>query len=178
MGGELQVSSELDKSSSFWFELSLPTTFNDENQVDHEPNGQIIGYQGRKRTILVVDDNQANCSLMSNILEPLGFKVVIAENGQEGLDLARKLQPDLILTDVFMPIKTGFVMALELRQIKGLKDIPIIALSASTLELVQEKSLLAGCAAFLPKPIDQHKLLATLGKYLHLEWITAPVQSD
>ena len=179
MGGKLQVSSELGKGSSFWFELSLSTTFdNTENQVDNEPRGQIIGYQGRKRTILVVDDNQANCSLMSNILEPLGFKVVIAENGQEGLDMARQLQPDLILTDVFMPIKTGFVMALELRQIKGLKDIPIIALSASTLELVQEKSLLAGCAAFLPKPIDQHKLLAALGRYLHLEWITNQVQSD
>ena len=118
-----------------------------------------------------MDDQKANCLLLANLLEPLGFKVVIAENGQQGLDIARQLQPDMILTDVFMPVKTGFVMVLELRQIQCLKEIPIIALSASTLELVQEKSLLAGCAAFLPKPIDPDKLLTIMGRYLKLEWI-------
>ena len=170
MGGQLQVKSQLGKGSTFSFELVLPS-----GEVSPpkpvEKVAKVVGYHGKQRKILVVDDQMVNRSLLVDLLEPLGFEVLTAKNGQEGFKLAFQSLPDLILTDIFMPVKTGFALVWELQQTKKLKEIPIIAISASTVELVQQKSLLAGCAAFLPKPIDQQKLLSLLEEYLQLEWV-------
>jgi CheY-like chemotaxis protein len=105
------------------------------------------------------------------MLEPLGFIIITAENGQEAIDRAIAYQPDLILTDLVMPVKSGFEAVQEIRQIPDIKHIPIIAVSASVLDMDQRKIQQAGCDAFLPKPIDAQQLLTLLGTYLHLEWI-------
>jgi CheY-like chemotaxis protein len=76
-----------------------------------------------------------------------------------------------------MPIKTGFEAIQEIRQLPALEKIPIIAVSASLMDATQEKSRIAGCDDFLPKPIDENKLLNLLGKYLQLEWIYNPSNS-
>ncbi|MGL6338987.1 MAG: response regulator, partial [Waterburya sp.] len=94
-----------------------------------------------------------------------------AKNGQQALQLALDNKPDLILTDLFMPIKTGFTLVAELRQLKDFAKTPIIGVSASSFEQVEKQSRAAGCNAFLTKPIDDYKLLSLLGKYRHLEWI-------
>jgi CheY-like chemotaxis protein len=94
-----------------------------------------------------------------------------AENGQEGLQLALAHKPDLILTDLFMPIKTGFTLIAELRQRSDFKHTPIIAVSASSFEEVERQSRAAGCNSFVAKPIDEQRLLNLLGKNLNLEWI-------
>jgi response regulator RpfG family c-di-GMP phosphodiesterase len=77
----------------------------------------------------------------------------------------------LILTDLVMPIKTGFEAAKEIRQILALKNIPIIAVSASVMDIDLKQSRVAGCDDFLPKPVEENKLLNVLEKYLQLEWI-------
>ena len=97
--------------------------------------------------------------------------MVSAENGKQGLEIASEIRPDLIVTDLFMSLISGFGMVQELRHRTEFKNVPIIAISASNFEGLERESKLAGCDAFLRKPIDQEKLLALLGEYLQLEWI-------
>jgi signal transduction histidine kinase/ActR/RegA family two-component response regulator len=170
MGGQLKVRSEPDKGSVFWFDAVFPE-IKVTSEIAAQSVREIIGYKGQRLTLLIVDDVGTSRLLLSDILEPLGFKVLTAKNGQQGLQLALQNKPDLILTDLFMPIKTGFTLVSELRQLKDFAQTPIIAVSASSFEQVEKQSRAAGCNAFLTKPIDDYKLLSLLGKYRHLEWI-------
>lgn len=171
MGGEIQVSSELGQGSTFWFEASFASVENVIAQDQLSEQRQINGYEGKRRQILVVDDKEENRLVLQNMLEPLGFEVALGEDGQQEIDLATKLKPDCILTDLVMPVKTGFEAVKEIRQIPALQDIKIIAISASVLDMDRAKSKSFGCDSFLPKPVDEQKLLALLREYLQLDWI-------
>jgi CheY-like chemotaxis protein len=101
----------------------------------------------------------------------LGFEVILAQDGQEGIARAKQEQPDLILMDLVMPVMTGFEATQAIRQIPELAGVIIIAVSASVLEEDQQKSIKIGCDDFLPKPIKVSKLLALLETHLQLEWV-------
>jgi signal transduction histidine kinase/ActR/RegA family two-component response regulator len=170
MGSKLYVESKLGQSSTFWFDVSFPVV----EMIPDSPQKlteQVKSYLGRRLRILVVDDKQDNRSLLISMLKPLGFEIVMAKDGEQGLHLARQLKPDLILTDILMSVKTGLSMTIKIRQTPEIENVPIIAVSASTIEIMQETSLKAGCNAFLPKPVDKEKLLLLLEKYLKLEWV-------
>ncbi len=109
--------------------------------------------------------------VLLNLLEPLGFDIILAENGQEGVEQARARQPDLILMDLVMPVMTGFEAVHAIRQDPDLHTIPIIAISASVFDMDQERSRIVGCQDFLSKPIEAEKLFAVLAKYLEIEWV-------
>jgi signal transduction histidine kinase/ActR/RegA family two-component response regulator len=170
MGGELKVQSELDRGSIFWFDVTFPE-IKITSRIEATSVSEIVGYKGQRRTLLLVDDDRVSRLILLDILKPLGFKVITAENGQQGLRLASQNRPDLILTDLFMPIKTGFTLVPEIRKIKYLRQVPIIAISATNFEEVEKQSQAIGCDAYLTKPIDNKKLLDLLGKYQNLEWI-------
>ena len=171
MGGEVRVNSELGKGSTFWFEAAFPIAQNvDAIDLSSEQN-KIIGYQGRRRHILIVDDKSENRLVLQHMLEPLGFEVTLGEDGQQEIDLAQKILPDCILTDLVMPVKTGFEAVKAIRQIPQLKDVPIVAISASVLDMDRAKSKMFGCDSFLAKPVDEPKLLALLQEYLKLDWV-------
>ncbi|WP_052055841.1 CHASE domain-containing protein [Myxosarcina sp. GI1] len=172
MNSKLKVTSCLGMGSTFWFDLTLPTlkTGISKTEKPIEVNS-IVGYQGKKRRLLIVDNRAENRLLLINLLEPLGFEVFTAENGQQEIGLAKKIKPDLILTDLILPLKTGFEAVQELRQIPYFEQTPIIAISNSDLEPEREQKRIAGCDALLAKPIDESKLLALLQKYLQLSWI-------
>ena len=179
MGSKIEVRSQLGRGSTFWFDVAFDVVEVDvvEQKLDkqisqkHNNKSQILGYEGNTRQILLVDDRKENRDLLLKILEPLGFNITEAVNGQEGLEVAISLKPDLILTDLLMPCQTGLTMVSDLRQRPEFKNTPVIAHSASTLEIMEKKSLTVGCNVFLPKPIDEELLLKYLQQYLNLEWI-------
>jgi signal transduction histidine kinase/CheY-like chemotaxis protein len=171
MGGNLQVESQLGEGSQFEFAVEIPETVHFSLASSTEQQGKVIGFVGKQRQILVIDDRWENRSVIVNLLEPLGFIVLEASNGQEGFDVALQKQPDFIITDLSMPVMNGEEMIQLLRQTPQLQDVPIIVSSASVFASDRQKSLTAGAQDFLPKPIQAQSLLVTVQKYLNLEWI-------
>lgn len=171
MGSEIKVGSTLGQGSVFWLDLDLPESEQIET-VKFDPV-QIISLKDKKYKILVVDDLWENRAVLVDFLAPLGFEISQATDGQDCLNQALQTQPDLILLDMLMPVMDGFEAARRLRQLPTLKDVVIIATSASAFDYDQEKSLAAGCNGFIPKPVQIEHLLEQLRCYLGLEWIYA-----
>jgi CheY-like chemotaxis protein len=169
MGGNIQVESQLGQGSTFWFEIEVAQTEADAPAQQKEW-ANIVGYQGKRRQVLIADDKITNQQVLLNMLKPLGFEVILAHNGEEALHKARQSKPDMILMDLVMPIMTGFEAAQAIRQVAELKETPIIAISASVFQIEQRDSKFASCDVFLPKPIELEKLLPLFEQYLQLEW--------
>ncbi|MEG4206918.1 ATP-binding protein [Microcoleus sp. Pol7_A1] len=170
MGGEIQVDSQLGVGSNFFFEVALPIAKNWAKQNSVSKGRTIIGYEGAPKHILVVDDRWENRSVLINLLEPLGFSFTEAQNGQEGLEKALEKLPDLVITDLAMPVMEGFEMLKKLRNSEDLKHLRVIVSSASVAEIDQQKSLDMGGDDFLVKPVDAEELLILLAKHLQLIW--------
>jgi CheY-like chemotaxis protein len=170
MDSELHVKSELEKGSTFWFDLTLPV-ITAEADLKSSRIEKIIGYKGKRRQVLVVDDKHENRLVLHGMLEPLGFKVIEAVNGKEEIEKAQKIKPDIILTDLVMPVMTGFEAVQKIRQMPELKNVIIIAILASVFEADQEKCRIVGFNDFLPKPIEVDKLFGLMEKLLKLEWV-------
>jgi len=168
MGGEIKVESRLGRGSTFWFELELPVVA---AELAAPPAAGIVsGYQGPRKKVLVVDDVAENRAVMVDMLGQIGFQMIEAASGREGLEQAQALRPDLILMDIVMPEMGGLEAACWLRQLPAQQQVPIIAVSASTSGGDQESSLAAGMNAFLPKPIDFDLLLTQIASLLKLDW--------
>ncbi len=180
MNSRIQVTSQPGKGSRFWFDLELPAVevadLSQSARGFHQ--GTIVGFKGEKRKILVVDDRWGNRSVIVNLLEPLGFEIVEATDGQEGLNKAAEFHPDLIVVDLVMPVMDGFELICRLRQLPQLQDAAIIASSASVFEADQSRSLAAGANEFLPKPISADSLLEILQSLLNLEWVYEAEEKD
>ncbi|MEO1299758.1 MAG: ATP-binding protein, partial [Cyanobacteria bacterium J06636_16] len=172
MGGAIQVTSELGVGSKFFFTVNLPTAANWVQQQRSIRGGdRIIGYALQRRTLLVVDDRWENRAVLVNLLTPLDFTIIEAENGQIGLQKLRSTQPDLIITDLIMPVMNGFEFLKQIRNSPDHRHLKIIVSSASVSEADQRLALETGGDDFLAKPIDAHALFQLLAKHLSLEWI-------
>lgn len=115
-----------------------------------------------KETILIVDDEVDLLELIEYNLKKAGYNVLKAENGPEGLRLARKHHPDLILLDIMMPRMTGFEVVAQLREDAELKHVPVLLLTARSDEETEVHGLDVGADDFLPKPISTAKLVARI----------------
>jgi signal transduction histidine kinase/CheY-like chemotaxis protein len=171
MGGSLNVKSAPNAGSTFWFEVDLLESREWSRVSKNITYEHIVGIEGRKQKILIVDDRWENRSVILNLLEPFGFEVIEAENGQEGLDKAFEFEPDLIISDLIMPIMDGHEMIRQLRQTPQFQKMPVIISSASVFESDRQKSLEAGADEFLPKPIQAEHLLNSLQQILGLTWV-------
>jgi len=170
MGSKIRVNSVVGKGTLFWVDLDLAAASDWIAQGETAPL-QAIGYQGERRKILVVDDHLENRSVIVNFLEPLGFKVLEAHNGQQGLDRILRDRPDLIITDVLMPVMDGLEMTRRLRQLPDFATVPIIASPASLSHVDRQESIDAGCDSFFPKPIEFEGLLGQLQRFLNITWV-------
>jgi len=119
------------------------------------------------KKILYIEDNDDNVYMLKMRLELTGaFKVVVAENGQEGCEAAVAAKPDLILMDLDLPIVDGWEAARRLKSDPGTRDIRIIALSAHVLAGSRETALAAGCDDFDTKPVNFDRLLDKIRRLL------------
>lgn len=171
MDSQIQVESTIGQGSTFWFEVDLAEAENWLGTQSSHFAIDITGYEGERRSLLIVDDRWENRSVLVNLLQPLGFEVIEASHGQEGIERATTQPPDLIITDIAMDVMDGFEMVRKLRSLPQFQNIPIIASSASVFKMDRQQSQEAGCTDFLPKPIHAEELLEQLGRYLTLSWI-------
>ena len=170
MGGTIEVTSELARGSTFFFTITLPLATDWTQQQRLIEYECITGYTGPHRTLLVVDDRWENRAVLSNLLIPLGFTVLEAENGQIGWDRLQTDQPDLVITDLIMPVMDGFEFLKQIRSHEVLKHTKVIVSSASVSQVNQRMALAAGGDAFLAKPVDANLLFQCLATQLQVDW--------
>jgi signal transduction histidine kinase/DNA-binding NarL/FixJ family response regulator len=173
MGSDIVVSSRIGHGSHFCFELDLPlastnltTVAATERQVQ-----TIAGYRGPPRKVLVIDDTEANRRPLITFLRSLGFDMLEAPDGAAGLQVALEHRPDLILMDSVMPVMDGFETTRRLREMPMLRDVRIVAISASASATDHQHTLDVGADAFLPKPFTLTALINAIGRLLQLEWV-------
>lgn len=117
------------------------------------------------KKVLVVEDVDFNRDLVVQLLEDK-YHVIEAVNGQEGVELAERERPELILMDLSLPVMDGWEATRRLKANDDLRSIPVIALTAHAMAGDKEKALAAGCDDYLVKPLDEDELMAKIAKYL------------
>jgi two-component system cell cycle response regulator DivK len=119
-----------------------------------------------KPTILLIEDNEQNLYLATFLLEQNGFNVVPARSGPEGIELAGRIQPALIILDIQLPQMDGYAVARELRQNLSLKDVPMVAVTSYAMVGDRERALEAGCNGYIEKPINPDTFRSQIQRYL------------
>jgi two-component system cell cycle response regulator DivK len=121
----------------------------------------------RQLEILYVEDNLDNRVLVQRVLQAEGYAFLGASNASEGLELAYRHQPDLILVDINMPEVDGLSMTKELKSDQKFTHIPVIAITANVMRGDRERTLAAGCDGYIQKPIDIDLLPRQIVRFLH-----------
>ena len=170
LGGEVTVSSELGRGSRFRLQILLPEPMTP--PVGVPAYDRVVGYRGDSKTILVIDDNFAQQTVVQHLLRPLNFVVFAATSGADGLALAERCAPDLVLLDIQMPGSSGWEVAARLRAALG-RSLRIVMVSANAHEFRAGNDGQSAHDAFLSKPVDLDALLDTIGHQLGLAWIVA-----
>ena len=116
--------------------------------------------------ILLVEDNEMNRDMLTRRLERKGFEVVIAIDGQAGVDMASSSNPDIILMDLSLPVMDGWEATRQIKADSATQSIPIIALTAHAMARDEQKALAAGCDDYDTKPIDLKRLLGKIENLL------------
>ena len=112
--------------------------------------------------ILVVEDNEMNRDMVGRRLERRGYEVVVAVDGQEGVDMAHSENPDLILMDLSLPVLNGWEATRQLKQDTKTNGIPIIALTAHAMASDRESAIEAGCDDYDTKPLEFSRLIGKI----------------
>ncbi len=176
MGGELTVRSAPGQGTAFRVRLFLP-------QVHEAAPAQVTapgrrGYEGRRRRILVVDNEEPDRELLVQLLAPLGFEVRTAASGHDALDLlAAGLAPDAILLDLAMPGIDGWETLRRLRAMPGSIQPQVAIVSANAFDKGLENTLDVAPEDFIVKPVRHGELLDWLGRRLRLAWTAQPARA-
>ncbi|HEX8919247.1 MAG TPA: response regulator [Chloroflexota bacterium] len=117
--------------------------------------------------ILLVEDNEMNRDMLSRRLVRRGYELVMAEDGAQGVAMARSAEPDLILMDMSLPVMDGWEATRQLKAEPNTRSIPVIALTAHAMSGDREKAVAAGCDDYDTKPIELPRLLGKIETLLH-----------
>ena len=117
-------------------------------------------------TVLIIEDNYKNLYMMRFLLEKNGFKVIGAENGMEGIEMALIHKPDAILLDIQLPEMDGYTVAESLKKHTILKNLPIIAVTSYAMVGDRERILAAGATGYIEKPINPETFVEEIRSFL------------
>ncbi|MCK4977948.1 MAG: response regulator [Anaerolineales bacterium] len=120
-------------------------------------------------TILYIEDNPDNRLLVRRILQAEDYTVLDADNANQALEILQGQRPDLILMDINLPEIDGYALTTQLKDQPGMRDIPIIALTANVMKGDRERTMEAGCDGYIQKPVDVDKLPHQIASYLEQE---------
>jgi signal transduction histidine kinase/DNA-binding response OmpR family regulator len=173
MGGDVAVTSTPGVGSVFKLRLMLAEPG---DAVAATARQRVIsGYAGRRRTILLIDDDPAQLAVLQSLLRPLGFSVYAASNGADGIDLALRSAPDLVLLDIQMPGLSGWDVAARLRALAaGGEGAPlkILLVSANAHEFAAGGDGGTAHDGFVTKPVELEALLDAIAGQLGLDWLS------
>lgn len=169
MGGDISLESTLGKGSTFRVKLMLPSINRSQQKAQSTTYQKINGYVGARQTVLVIDDDVYQHRLMHDLLTPLGFKVLLAPNALEGMEIIKTKPVDLILLDVRMPTMNGWEMVKTLREELSC-FIPVIMVSANARDTEFDLAAKGYHNDYLSKPVNLDTLLETISEQLSLVW--------
>lgn len=172
MGGELSAQSRLGQGTIFNF--SVPIRLADTLEIKPKRSyRRVIGLAPDQPIyrILIVEDRLENRKLMVNLLEPLGFELKEAVNGQEAIDLWESWEPHLIWMDMRMPVMNGYEATQKIKSHTKGQATAIIALTASAFEEEKSFILSAGCDDFVRKPFKEHVIFDKIAKYIGVRYL-------
>jgi len=167
MGGEISLSSNVGQGSTFYFRLML-FKLNKDPKEPELTKSEAVGYNGAKQSILVVDDNKNQRDLMFNLLEPIGFKVLLAEHAQQGFELLQENDIDLVLMDVQMPNINGWQMVKSMREQHY--QMPVLMVSANARDAEYNLQAEGFHNGYIAKPLNLDALLGKIAQLLNLQW--------
>jgi signal transduction histidine kinase/DNA-binding response OmpR family regulator len=168
LGGQINAASVLGQGSRFSVDLPL-------NLVAKAPDvcadSKVVGYEGRPRELLLVDDDPLNRDVLKQFLTEVGFSVQEADSGDAAIKVMRSHRFDGVISDIRMTGKDGNTFCREVRSDKALAEVVMIASSASVYEGDRQAAESAGFDNFLPKPVKEQELFRLLGQHLGIKWI-------
>ena len=173
MEGEIGFDSIAGSGSTFWFELPLQIS---QVPVRKETREERVGLPAKALRILVAEDNTTNQMVARMLLEGLGHKVDVVNDGLEAVEAVKRRAYDLILMDVSMPVMDGIEASHRIREMGGpYGSVPIVALTANAMAADREACLRAGINRVVTKPIVKAKLETLLSEIQQTDWQTAEV---
>ncbi len=177
MGGEISVRSEVGHGSSFQFNIPATT----DSGMDVEPmhaSKRIIGLAPDQPNyrILIVEDRLENRMLLRKLLQIIGFEVLEAVDGKEGVKMFETEHPDFIWMDIKMPVMDGYEATRMIKESEAGRKTPVIALTASALEEQRQQIFDAGCDDLVSKPFKEEEIFSTLQQYLGMKYIYEDIE--
>jgi signal transduction histidine kinase/CheY-like chemotaxis protein/HAMP domain-containing protein len=173
MGGEITVTSEPGKGSVFRLDIPVHTVSVKEIEQVQPSHGPIIGLEPGQPTyrILIVEDQLENRLLLKKLLEPMGFEVHEAVNGEDAVNAFEVWKPHLILMDRRIPVMDGLEATRRIKAMEGGQETIIVTLTASAFKDQRNEVLEAGCDDFLRKPFREEELLDVMARHLGIRFV-------
>ncbi len=171
MQGNIELHSKPGEGSTFTFTAQFKKSLDRACSPDTTESGPMVQLQEaeallRNCSLLLVEDNDINKEIALELLESCGATVVTAEDGQQALEILRQQTFDAVLMDCQMPIMDGYETTRRIRSQQQFKDLPVIAMTANTMQGDRDKAIAAGMNDYISKPIDFNQMILTLAQWL------------
>ena len=178
LGGKINVESTLNKGSTFTFFIIADVVAAQEGGMVPVQTS-VIGMESQQDiNILIAEDNEDIRQLLVSILDPVGFHLTIAHNGQEAVDFVKENTPDIVLMDLMMPIMDGYTAVKVMRDLSAGERTPVVACTADSFEGAKTKALEAGFNDVLRKPFVESDVFAMIKKHVPVKYTYAAAEKS